>query len=145
MQIRPRRPGVPGEESTANDDVRVEIGATLANALSSLAPDDDDSAANGRSIASFAHLLGLLLQDKQFFKCHIETLKDKVDEYLGFLQVPPSVLSEELPPWIPYILLVLETLLQHDAELASAHGAAVAAAPRESSAIRANDFHAPIA
>lgn len=97
-----------------DDDVREEVGATLANALSSLAFDDEDKAANGKSIASFAHLLALLLQEKQFFKCNVDTLREKVEEYVGFLQVPPKVSNEELPPWIPYILLVIETLLQHD-------------------------------
>lgn len=95
-------------------EVREEVGATLANALSSLAMDDDEKAANGRSIAAYAHLLALLLQDKHFFLCNIDTLTDKVDEYLGFLKVPTTGSTDELPPWIPYILLVLETLFQHD-------------------------------
>lgn len=97
-----------------SDEVREEVGATLANALSSLAMDDDEKAANGRSIAAYAHLLALLLQDKHFFLCNIDTLTDKVDEYLGFLKVPATGFTDELPPWIPYILLVLETLFQHD-------------------------------
>jgi len=92
-----------------------EVGETLANALSSLALSDEEKAANGRTIASYAHLLALLLQDKVFFKCNMDTLKDKVDEYLDFLK-PPSLPATEggLPPWISYILLVVETLLQHD-------------------------------
>lgn len=97
-----------------SDEVREEVGATLANALSSLAMDDDEKAANGRSIAAYAHLLALLLQDKHFFLCNIDTLTDKVDEYLGFLKIPATGSTDELPPWIPYILLVLETLFQHD-------------------------------
>lgn len=97
-----------------SDEVREEVGATLANALSSLAMDDEEKAANGRSIASYSHLLALLLQDKHFFLCNIDTLKEKVDEYLGFLKIPSSSSNDELPPWIPFILLVLETLLQHD-------------------------------
>lgn len=97
-----------------SDEVREEVGATLANALSSLAMDDEEKIANGRSIASYSHLLALLLQDKHFFLCNTDTLKDKVDEYLGFLNISSMTPSDELPPWIPFILLVLETLLQHD-------------------------------
>lgn len=97
-----------------SDEVREEVGATLANALSSLAMDDEEKAANGRSIASYSHLLALLLQDKHFFLCNTDTLNEKVDEYLGFLKLPSSASNDELPPWIPFILLVLETLLQHD-------------------------------
>lgn len=97
-----------------SDEVREEAGATLANALSSLAMDDEEKAANGRSIASYSHLLALLLQDKHFFNCNTDTLREKVDEYLNFLKIPASSSTDELPPWIPFILLVLETLLQYD-------------------------------
>ncbi|KAK2058850.1 HECT-domain-containing protein [Colletotrichum caudatum] len=98
-----------------NDEVRDEVGATLANALTSLSFDDSDSKSNGTSIAAYAHLLALLMQDKSFFKCNIDTLREKVDEYISFLslKVPPAS-TEELPPWIPYILLIVELLLSYD-------------------------------
>ncbi|KAF9878931.1 ubiquitin-protein ligase [Colletotrichum karsti] len=98
-----------------NDEVRDEVGLTLANALTSLSFDDSDSKSNGTSIAAYAHLLALLMQEKSFFKCNIDTLREKVDEYVSFLNpkdLPTS--NEELPPWIPYILLIVELLLSYD-------------------------------
>ncbi|CAI0648413.1 unnamed protein product [Colletotrichum noveboracense] len=98
-----------------NDEVRDEVGATLANALTSLSFDDTESKSNGTSIAAYAHLLALLMQEKSFFKCNIDTLREKVDEYVSFLNLkvlPTS--NEELPPWIPYILLIVELLLSYD-------------------------------
>ncbi|KAF6829938.1 E3 ubiquitin-protein ligase huwe1 [Colletotrichum plurivorum] len=98
-----------------NDEVRDEVGATLANALTSLSFDESESKVNGTSIAAYAHLLALLMQEKSFFKCNIDTLREKVDEYISFLSLkvlPTS--TEEIPPWIPYILLIVELLLSYD-------------------------------
>ncbi|KAJ1337926.1 E3 ubiquitin-protein ligase HUWE1 [Microdochium nivale] len=92
---------------------RQEIGETLVNALMSFAAEEDFKPI-GRSIAAYAHLLSLLLQDKDFFKATVGTLKDNVSDLLRFLELSTSPSSEELPPWIPYILLVLEILLSDD-------------------------------
>ena len=95
-----------------NDEMREEVGSTLANALSSLKTDDDDeSQPNARSISAYAHLLALLLQDEKFFSCNLETLSDKVDEYISFLDLALPSATEEMPSWIPDILLILEILL----------------------------------
>ncbi|KAI1471425.1 uncharacterized protein F4812DRAFT_455535 [Daldinia caldariorum] len=100
---------------TPGDDLssRQEIGETLINALMSFAG-DDDLKDNGRSIAAYAHLLSLLLQDKSFFRATVDTLKGNVGEFLRFLEVPSSPSTDELPPWIPYILLIFEILLSDD-------------------------------
>lgn len=98
------------------DSSKQEIGETLINALLSFAADEDIKS-NGRSIAAYAHLLSLLLQDGGFFKASLPTLKGSVSELLQFLQTPPSAASEELAPWIPYILLVFEILLSDDEQL----------------------------
>ncbi|KAI0422307.1 hypothetical protein F5X98DRAFT_369773 [Xylaria grammica] len=95
---------------------RQEIGETLVNALMSFAM-DDDLKANGRSIAAYAHLLSLLLQDKPFLKASVNILKENVSEFLRFLHVPGSSSTEELSPWIPYVLLVFEILLSDDEQL----------------------------
>lgn len=97
-----------------NSDAQEEVGSTLTFALSSLALDDEDKKLNGKCIAAYAHLLALLLQDESFFENNIESLRDKVEEYVGFLNAPPSTSTEEMPPWIPYILLVVEGLLCYD-------------------------------
>ncbi|KAI1492854.1 hypothetical protein F5X96DRAFT_318835 [Biscogniauxia mediterranea] len=100
---------------TPNEDLsaRQEIGETLVNALMSFAM-DDDLKSNGRSIAAYAHLLSLLLQDKSFFRATVSILRDNVSEFLRFLQVPGSQSTEELAPWIPYVLLIFEILLSDD-------------------------------
>ncbi|XXG97753.1 hypothetical protein Hte_004064 [Hypoxylon texense] len=100
---------------TPGDDLssRQEIGETLTNALMSFTLDEDLNS-NGRSIAAYAHLLSLLLQDKNFFRATVSVLKENVPEFLRFLEVPPSPSTEELAPWIPYILLVFEILLSDD-------------------------------
>ncbi|KAM0556810.1 hypothetical protein ACHAPJ_005870 [Fusarium lateritium] len=96
-------------------DTEDEIGQTLTSALSSLAQDEEEEKQRtGKCIAAYAHLLALLLQDEHFFDNNIESLRENINEYLGFLKVSPSTSSEEMPPWIPYILLVIETLLCHD-------------------------------
>jgi len=98
-----------------NEDKRTEVGEVLANALMSFAPnDDDEKRTNGRGISAFAHLLSLLLQNRSFFKSTLPTLKQNVEEYLGFLKVTPTSSHEELPSWIPYILLIFEILLSDD-------------------------------
>ncbi|KAI0884665.1 uncharacterized protein GGS22DRAFT_145502 [Annulohypoxylon maeteangense] len=91
---------------------RQEIGETLANALISFV--GDDMKLNGRSIAAYAHLLSLLLQEKAFFRATVDILKVNVTDFMRFLELPTSQASEELPPWIPYILLVFEILLSDD-------------------------------
>lgn len=100
-----------------SDDAREEVGETLANALMSYALDDEEKTTNGRSIAAYAHLLSLMLHGSpRFFKATVKTLKDNVSEYLSFLKVPPGNSNEELPPWIPHILLIFEMLLADDAQ-----------------------------
>lgn len=100
-----------------NEDAREEVGETLANALMSYALDDEEKTTNGRSIAAYAHLLSLMLHGSpRFFKSTVKTLKDNVSEYLSFLKVPPGNSNEELPPWIPHILLIFEMLLADDAQ-----------------------------
>ncbi|KAI8961103.1 hypothetical protein F5Y11DRAFT_348856 [Daldinia sp. FL1419] len=100
---------------TPGDDLssRTEIGDTLINALMSFTG-DDDLRDNGRSIAAYAHLLSLLLLDKTFFRATVDTLKNYVGDFLKFLQVPTSPYTNELSPWIPYILLIFEILLSDD-------------------------------
>ncbi|KAL8334973.1 hypothetical protein RB598_009268 [Gaeumannomyces tritici] len=96
-------------KSDTNEEARQEVGETLANALISF---DTEDKASASSIAAYAHLLSILLQDsKPFFRACVDTLKMNVGQYLGFLKT-----SEEssIPPWIPYILLIFEIVLTED-------------------------------
>ncbi|KAG4293968.1 E3 ubiquitin-protein ligase HUWE1 [Fusarium proliferatum] len=92
-----------------------EIGQTLTLALSSLAQDEEEEKQRtGKCIAAYAHLLALLLQDERFFDNSVENLREHINEYIGFLKISPTSSTEGMPPWIPYVLLVVETLLRHD-------------------------------
>ncbi|KAK0674563.1 hypothetical protein QBC41DRAFT_2733 [Cercophora samala] len=103
---------------TDNEEKRTEVGELLVNALMSLSLDDEaDKKANGRTIAAYSHLLSLLLQNSSFFKSTLPTLRTYISEYLSFLQVSSTNSSEELPPWMPYVLLVFETLLIDEEQL----------------------------
>ncbi|GAP83787.1 putative E3 ubiquitin-protein ligase HUWE1 [Rosellinia necatrix] len=101
----------PGEDLSIKQD----IGETLVHSLLSFLT-GDDLKANGRSIAAYAHLLSLLLQDKSFLSATIRFLKENVSEFLRFLGVSGSS-SDELSPWIPYVLLIFEILLSDDEQL----------------------------
>lgn len=98
-----------------SEEKRVEVGEVLVNALMSFAMDDEDEKrSNGQGIAAYAHLLSLLLQSRPFFKSSLPSLKQNIGDYLGFLKVSPASSNEELPQWIPYILLIFEILLSDD-------------------------------
>lgn len=100
-----------------SEDKRTEVGEVLANALMSFAVNDEEERkTSGQSIAAYAHLLCLLLKENDaFFRSAVPTLKPNISEYLGFLKLPPASSNEELPPWIPYVLLLFELLLADDA------------------------------
>ncbi|KLU81642.1 E3 ubiquitin-protein ligase ptr1 + RNA transporter 1 [Magnaporthiopsis poae ATCC 64411] len=96
-------------KSDANEEARQEVGETLANALISFDADDVTSAT---SIAAYAHLLSILLQDsKPFFRACVDTIKMNVCQYLLFLKTKEEY---PIPPWIPYILLIFEIVLTDD-------------------------------
>ncbi|PFH60535.1 hypothetical protein XA68_10815 [Ophiocordyceps unilateralis] len=103
-----------------NYEAYTDVGSTLTLALSSLALDEDEKKRNGKCIAAYAHLLALFVQDAHFLEANMETLREKVDEYVNLLKLPMSSSSEELPPWIPFILLILELFLCHDEKLVAA-------------------------
>lgn len=106
-----------GIDRQDSHDARQEVGDTLANALMSFALDDDEKKSNGRSIAAYAHLLSLMLHSSErFFNTTVKTLRDNISDYLSFLKVPPGNSTDELPPWIPHILLIFEMLLAEDAQ-----------------------------
>ncbi|KAK4212207.1 E3 ubiquitin protein ligase [Rhypophila decipiens] len=101
-----------------NEQKRFEVGEVIANALMSLtfqAPEDMKSESG--AITAYAHLLSLLLQQPGFFKTTLGILKDQkhIAQYLSFLKLPAGS-TEELPPWIPYILLIFEILLSDDVQ-----------------------------
>lgn len=100
-----------------SDNAREDVGETLVNALMSFESDDEEKKVNGRSIAAYAHCLSLLLHSSdKFFRATVKSLGANVSTYLNFLTIPPSSFNEDLPPWIPHILLIFEMLLAEDAQ-----------------------------
>ena len=93
--------------------MRSEIGATLVQSLISL-QSEDDFRSQGRRIAASAHLLALVLQDKDFYEVIVEELKDNFSTLLGFVKIFPDQTPEDSSPWIGQVLLIVERLLAED-------------------------------
>ncbi|KAM7209456.1 E3 ubiquitin protein ligase [Naviculisporaceae sp. PSN 640] len=100
------------------DEKKVEVGEIIANALMSLTGyEAAEMKTVSKPITAYAHLLSVLIQKPAFFKMTLPTLKeqDHVSQYLNFLKLPPGS-NDELPPWIPYVLLIFEILLSDDSQ-----------------------------
>lgn len=94
-----------------------EVGETLTEALISFAIDDENKKENAASIAAYAYLLCLLInQSPAFFISTADTLCNNIDELLGFLVIPQGMPLEELPPWLSHFFLLFEILLIKDEE-----------------------------
>jgi E3 ubiquitin-protein ligase HUWE1 len=102
------------EKSPEQAEMRATMGGTLVVALTSFLSDDVRQV--GKKIASYAHLLALMLQDPQFYKASLEELKDNLGNLLEFVKLAPDHKSEESSPWVAHILLIVEILLSDDAE-----------------------------
>lgn len=100
------------------DEKKVEVGEIIANALMSLTGyEAAEMKTVSKPITAYAHLLSVLLQKHSFFRTTLPTLKeqDHISQYLNFLKLPPGS-NDEVPPWIPYVLLIFEILLSDDSQ-----------------------------
>lgn len=97
------------EDATA---LRKDTAGTLVIALISFV--GQDTSVCGKKIAAYAHLLALMLRDKDFFVAAIEELKDNLDQLLTFIQLPDEQSTESPCPWVSNILLIVELLLSSD-------------------------------
>jgi E3 ubiquitin-protein ligase HUWE1 len=93
--------------------MRTEIGTTLVQSLISLQC-EDDFRSQSKKIAASAHLLALVLQEKDFYDVIVEELKDNFVTLLGFVKIFPDQSTEESSPWIGQVLLIIERLLAED-------------------------------
>lgn len=96
---------------TESAEVRKEVASTILQSLMSLQI-DDDFRPQGKTIASTAHLLGLVLQNQDFFEACLEDLKDNISTLVGFIKI----YSGEPAPWVANILLVVEKVLSESAQ-----------------------------
>ena len=100
--------------------LREDIGSTLLQSLMSLQIEDEiptaDFEAQAKKIASYAHLLALVLQDKTFYDATLDELKDSFCSLTEFIKVYPDQKTGGATPWIGQVLLILERLLSEDAQ-----------------------------
>lgn len=93
--------------------MRTDIGTTLVQSLISL-QSEDDFRSQSKKIAASAHLLALVIQEKDFYDVIVEELKDNFVILLGFIKIFPDQTSEDASPWIGQVLLIVERLLAED-------------------------------
>ncbi|KAF2105538.1 hypothetical protein BDV96DRAFT_655553 [Lophiotrema nucula] len=92
--------------------IKSEIGSTLVQSLISL--QDEDFRPQGKKIAASAHLLALVIQEKDFYENIVEELKESFSILLGFIKIFPDQSPEGSSPWIGQVLLIVERLLAED-------------------------------
>lgn len=104
-----------------NSSIQEEVCSTLTFALTSMIdplledPHDEELLKrDGKCIAAYIHLLALLMQDESFFERNHKTIQLKVGEYMHLLSITQELATDELPPWIPFVLLVVESALCSD-------------------------------
>jgi E3 ubiquitin-protein ligase HUWE1 len=97
-------------------NMRKDIGQTLVQSLMSLSMDDDDFRHNGKKIAAYAHLIALVLQNKEFYDATLDEIKEYFDSLLGFIKLFPDHAPDEPSPWVANVLLIIEKLLSEDAQ-----------------------------
>ncbi|KAI4119480.1 MAG: hypothetical protein LQ345_000634 [Seirophora villosa] len=95
--------------------MRRDIGETLVQSLISLQVDGDFRPA-GKKIAAYANLLGLVLQDDDFYQATLDELRSNFSQLLTFIKIFPDQKGEEPSPWIGQVLLVIERVLSEDAQ-----------------------------
>ncbi|CAO1604362.1 E3 ubiquitin-protein ligase tom1 [Xanthoria calcicola] len=98
-----------------SNSMRRDIGETLVQSLISLQLDDDFRPA-GKKIAAYANLLGLVLQDHDFYQATLDELRSCFGQLLGFIKIFPDQKTDEPSPWIGQVLLVVERVLSEDAQ-----------------------------
>lgn len=109
--------------SKANEPavIRAEIGNTLIQSLVSLQP-DGESPPDGKRISATAHLLALVIQDKDFYEAALDPISESFSTLLSFIDVGSYQSTgeakrvDEPAPWIGQILLIIERLLAEDCQ-----------------------------
>ncbi|KAL2835186.1 hypothetical protein BDW59DRAFT_4863 [Aspergillus cavernicola] len=91
-----------------------EIGELLVQSLVSLQM--ENLQAGGKRVAAYAHLLALVVQDKEMYDATQVELKECFTTFLQFISVPSEKTPDESFPWVGHVLLVLEKLLSDDAQ-----------------------------
>lgn len=90
---------------------RAEIGNTLVSSLLSLQGEEGPD--SGAKISSYAHLVALIMQERDFFDSTLDELKDNFDSFINWIQLRPDQKAEDAP-WIEMLLLIMERVLAED-------------------------------
>ena len=91
---------------------RADIGRTLVSSLLSLQGEESSKEA-GSKISAYAHLVALVLQDRDFFDSTLDELKEYFDALVSWIQLGSDQKAEDAP-WIEMILLIVERVLAED-------------------------------
>ena len=94
---------------------RADIGSTLVSSLFSLQDPSEDtpSQESGQKISAYAHLVALILQDRDFFDSTLDELTEYFDNLVSWIQLDQEQKAEDAP-WIEMILLIIERVLAED-------------------------------
>ena len=90
---------------------KAEIGNTLVSSLLSL--QGEESPGSGAKISSYAHLVALIMQERDFFDSTLDELKDNFESFISWIQLRPDQKAEDAP-WIEMLLLIMERVLAED-------------------------------
>lgn len=91
---------------------RADIGKTLVSSLLSL-QGEEESRETGVKISAYAHLVALILQDRDFFDSTLDELKDYFASLVTWIQLRPDQKAEDAP-WIEMLLLIIERVMAED-------------------------------
>ncbi|KAF2229264.1 hypothetical protein EV356DRAFT_580953 [Viridothelium virens] len=97
-----------GDESSS---MRSDIANTLMSSLLSLR--EEDLVPNGKKVAAYAHLFGLVIQDKPFYEAARAELAENFSMLLDFVKMP-QLKPGESASWIGPVLLIIERVLAQD-------------------------------
>ncbi|KAI6790493.1 putative E3 ubiquitin-protein ligase [Hortaea werneckii] len=91
---------------------RADIGSTLVSSLMSL-QGEEPSKESGMKVSAYAHLVALILQDRDFFDSTLDELKEYFDALVAWVQLGQDQKVEDAP-WLEMILLIIERVLAED-------------------------------
>ncbi|KAI7477354.1 putative E3 ubiquitin-protein ligase [Hortaea werneckii] len=91
---------------------RADIGSTLVSSLMSL-QGEEPSKESGMKVSAYAHLVALILQDRDFFDSTLDEIKEYFDALVAWVQLGQDQKVEDAP-WLEMILLIIERVLAED-------------------------------
>lgn len=93
---------------------RAEIGSTLVQSLMSLKQSEEPTSKElATKIQAYAHLVALILQDRDFFDSTLDDLKEYFSDLVEWVHLEPDQKAEDAP-WIRTVLLIIERIIAED-------------------------------